>query len=275
MRALITGISGQDGSYLAEKLIKLGYEVHGIVRPNKLKNSSKYLKNLNGVIEKIFVYGCSLNNYSEIESIIDKVKPDECYHLASSSHVDYGFQDGSDVLSANFIASKLLFEALKKKSPDCKIYFAGSSEMFGECDDSPQNEKHHFNPRSIYGLSKVSSYHLAKFIRKQEGIFISTGFLYNHESPRRGVNFVTRKISSSVAKIYLGLEFSITLGNLNALRDWGYAPDYVDAMYKMLQQKEPDDFVIATGILHSVEEFLIKSFEVVGLNYSNYLEIDN
>lgn len=274
MKALITGISGQDGSYLAEYLLKNGYEVHGIVTNEKIKNPIKYLSNLSSIIDRIKLYGSSMYDYDEVENILTLVNPSEIYHLASSSFVDYNFQTSDDTISKNFLATKNLFTAIKYKSPGSKVYFAGSSEMFGDCDSSPQNEKTPFNPRSIYGLSKLSSYYLARYLRKHDGLFISTGLLYNHESPRRGSEFVTRKISLSVAKIHLGHKKEVTLGNLRSLRDWGYAPEYVIAMNRMLTVTNPDDFIIATGVLHSVEDFLKLAFDVVNLDYSQYTQID-
>jgi GDPmannose 4,6-dehydratase len=272
-RALITGIAGQDGSYLAEYLLSQDYEVHGIIEQNKLANRLGGMTNIMKIENKINLYTSSLDNYQEVLNILDHSMPDECYHLASNSFVYHNFDEETPTLTNNFLSSKIIFMALKNRLPDCRIYFAGSSEMFGDCDVSPQNELTPFNPRSTYGVSKLSSYFLAKFLKKNSNLFISTGFLFNHESPRRGFQFVTRKISSSVAKIYFGLEKNIYLGNLDAFRDWGYAPEYVQGMHKMLQESYPDDFVLATGNLNSVKTFLTKAFQVVDLNYEDFLKI--
>jgi GDPmannose 4,6-dehydratase len=272
-KALITGISGQDGSYLAEFLLGQDYEVHGVVSQDKFDKRFGPMHNLSKIEKDIKLYSSSLDNYQEIINILNYSKPDECYHLASTSIVDYNFADNTSQLSKNFSASKNLFMALKNSLPECRIYFAGSSEMFGDCLESPQNESTPFNPRSVYGVSKLSSYYLAKFLRNNSNLFISTGFLYNHESPRRGFQFVTRKISTSVAKIHLGIDKKIYLGNVESVRDWGYAPEYVEGMHKMLQRDCADDFVLATGKLNSVKTFLTKAFQVVDLNYEDYLEL--
>jgi GDPmannose 4,6-dehydratase len=274
-KALITGISGQDGSFLAELLLSKGYEVHGIIRREALEDSNNRLNNIESVIEKIQLHVGAIENHLSVYKIIAEIMPQEFYHLASSSFVSYNFEDEVSLLENNFLATHALLASIKDLVPDCRVYFAGSSEMFGDARLSPQNEETSFNPRSVYGISKLAAFHLARNYREHHQLFVSAGILYNHESIRRGYKFVTRKISHTVAKIYLGLTDYIELGNINAQRDWGYAPDYVNAMYLMLQQETPKDFVIATGKLHTVKDFLQKAFEVVDLDFNKYLRINN
>jgi GDPmannose 4,6-dehydratase len=209
-----------------------------------------------------------------LEQMIKDIQPDECYHLAASSFVSFSFEDELSVLSNNVTSTHHLLAAIKEYSAHCKFFLAGSSEMFGNAASTPQDETTPFNPRSIYGISKVTSHYLSKHYRDQHDLFTSTGILYNHESPRRGMNFVTRKIISSAVRIKLGLQDNLVLGDVDALRDWGYAPDYVQAMWLMLQQGQPDDYVVATGETHSVREFLEIAFSELGLNYRKYLQID-
>ncbi len=273
-KALITGINGQDGSYLAELLIQKGYEVHGVVRREAMEGAANRLVNIKHLQGKIHLHVGAVDNHLSIYKIVAEVKPDECYHLASSSFVSYSFEDESSIVSNNFTATHSLLSSIKELAPDCRVYFAGSSEMFGDVTVFPQNECTPFNPRSVYGISKLAAFHLARNYRAHHKIFVSVGILYNHESPRRGFQFVTRKITSSVAKIHLGLANSLELGNIDAKRDWGYAPDYVAAMHAMLQTEKPDDFVVATGVLHSVKDFLIAAFSVVGLNHEPYVRIN-
>lgn len=272
--ALITGITGQDGSYLAEHLLEKGYEVHGIVRREAFEDSPHRMVNIKHLTNDITLHVGAIDNHLSIYRIISLVKPDECYHLASSSFVSYSFEDESSLVANNFTATHALLAGIRELAPDCRVYFAGSSEMFGDAKITPQNEAIAFNPRSIYGISKLAAFHLARNYREHHKLFVAAGILYNHESPRRGHQFVTRKISRTVAKIYLGQADRIELGNLDAVRDWGYAPDYVKAMYAMLQLDVPDDFVIATGTLHSVRDFLKSAFSVVGLNYEPYVHIN-
>jgi GDPmannose 4,6-dehydratase len=273
-KVLITGIAGQDGSYLAELLLGQGYQVHGIVRREALEDSQHRLTNIKHIINDIKLHAGAIDNHLSVYKIISLVKPDECYHLASSSFVSYSFEDESSLVANNFTATHALLAGIKELVPDCRVYFAGSSEMFGDARMSPQNESTPFNPRSVYGISKLAAFHLARNYREHHKLFVAAGILYNHESPRRGYQFVTRKITSTVAKIYLGLADRLELGNIDALRDWGYAPDYVVAMHAMLQQDKPEDFVIATGGLHSVRDFLTEAFSVVGLDYEPYTYIN-
>lgn len=273
-RALITGISGQDGSYLAELLLAKGYEVHGLVRRDALEDSSRKLSNLNAVKDHITFHAAALDNDLSLYKVITRVQPEECYHLAASSFVSYSFEDEYSILTTNFNGTHALLSSLKEAIPHCRFFFAGSSEMFGTVDAAPQNENTPFNPRSIYGISKLASYHLVRNYRSQYGLFACTGILYNHESPRRDFKFVTRKITAQAARIKMGLADKLYLGNLDALRDWGYAPEYVQAIWQMLQHDTPDDYVLATGINHSVEQFVDIAFSHLGLNYRDYVEVD-
>lgn len=273
-KALITGIAGQDGSYLADLLLSKGYEVHGIVRSTANENEEHSLANIHHIVNKIKIYPISLDNPVVINEIIKNIMPDECYHLASSSFVNYTFNDEFSTFNNNVQSTHYLLAALKEYDISCKTYYAGSSEMFGRVTSDPQTENTIFNPRSIYGISKLTGYHLAKNYRELYDMFICSGIMYNHESPRRGLEFVTHKITSTAAKIKLGKENKLYLGNLDAVRDWGYAPDYVRAMWLMLQQYKPDDYVIATGELHSVREFVDCAFKSVGLDYKEYVVVD-
>lgn len=272
--ALITGIAGQDGSYLAELLLSKGYEVHGIVRMAAMNDSNIKLSRLNAVLSQIQLHTGSLDNLHSIQKIVSSVQPDECYHLGASSFVSHSFDDEVSILNGNFNGTHCILSALKECAPQCRFYFAGSSEMFGDASEYPQNEGTPYNPRSVYGISKVASYHLVRNYREKYGVFACVGILYNHESPRRGFEFVTRKITATAAKIKLGMENGLTLGTLEPLRDWGYAPDYVRAMWLMLQQEVCDDYVIATGITHSVREFVDLAFKSVGLDYQDFVQFD-
>ncbi|NJL44932.1 MAG: GDP-mannose 4,6-dehydratase [Leptolyngbyaceae cyanobacterium SM2_3_12] len=273
-RALITGISGQDGSYLAELLIAKGYEVHGLVRRSSIEDASRKLSNINHLKNDIIFHAAALDNELSLYKVIAKVQPDECYHMAASSFVSYSFEDEFSILTTNFNGTHFLLASIKEAVPDCRFFFAGSSEMFGTVEASPQNESTPFNPRSIYGISKLASHHLVRNYRAQYGLFACTGILYNHESRRRDFKFVTRKITSQAARIKMGLANKLYLGNLDSLRDWGYAPDYVQAIWQILQHPTADDYVIASGTNHSVKEFVDCAFSYLGLNYQDYVEID-
>jgi len=273
-KALITGIAGQDGSYLADMLLAKGYEVHGIVRRAAIEDSAHKLKNIGHLHERVKLHVASLDNVLSLIKTIREVMPDECYHLAASSFVSYSFEDEMSILNNNINATHYLLAALKEFTPHCRFYYAGSSEMFGTVDHSPQDERSPFNPRAIYGVSKVAGYHLVKNYRQQYDMFACSGILYNHESPRRGYEFVTRKIISSAARIKLGLQKNVSLGNLDAHRDWGYAPDYVNAMWLMLQADAPDDYVVATGETHTVREFVETAFASLGLDYEKHVIVD-
>ena len=274
-RALITGITGQDGSYLAELLLSKGYEVHGLVRRVVLEAPEQRLSRLLPFLDRIKLHPASLESYAGIHQSIAAIGPGECYHLAAQSFVSYSFDDEFSTLNVNINGTHYLLAALKSLAPQCRFYFAGSSEMFGNADEAPQNERTRFRPRSIYGISKVAGFELTRNYREGSGIHASSGILFNHESPRRGYEFVTRKISYGVARIVTGRAQTLRLGNLDATRDWGHAKEYVEAMWRMLQQDQPDDYVIATGKTHSVREFAQLAFSCVGLDYEKYLVMDS
>ncbi|MGZ8842075.1 MAG: GDP-mannose 4,6-dehydratase [Pyrinomonadaceae bacterium] len=273
-RALITGITGQDGSYLAEYLLSLGYEVHGLVRRVAMEDPERRFTRIAHLLDKIHLHAGSLESYPSIFSIVSRHKFDECYHLAAQSFVAESFQDGFSTMNININGTHYVLAALKELQPECRLYFAGTSEMFGKVEEIPQRETTPFHPRSPYGISKVAGFELTRNYREAFGMYCASGILFNHESPRRGFEFVTRKITSTVARIKLGLASELRLGNLEARRDWGHAEDYVRAMHLMLQQPEPDDYVVATGETHSVREFCEAAFSVAGLDYQQYVKID-
>jgi len=273
-KVLITGITGQDGSYLAEFLLAKGYEVHGIVRRVALEDPVHRLWRIRHIQDKIHLHAASLESFPSIFRVVSDVQPDECYHLAAQSFVAYSFEDEFSTLNTNINGTHHILAAIKDLRPECRFYFAASSEMFGNADTVPQNELTRFCPRSAYGVSKVTGYYLTKNYREAYGLKAWCGILYNHESPRRGYEFVTRKISFHVAQIKLGYETKLRLGNLDARRDWGHAREYVKGMWLMLQQREPADYVIATGEDHSVREFLDIAFSHVGLDYREHVTID-
>lgn len=273
-KALITGITGQDGSYLAEFLLKKGYEVHGIVRRVSLEAPEHRLYRLRSFLDKLILHSASLESYASMFNVVRKVNPDECYHLAAQSFVSYSFEDEFSTINTNINGTHYVLSALNQNVPDCKFYFAASSEMFGKVRETPQNEETPFYPRSPYGISKVAGFDLTRNYRESYGMFTCSGILFNHESPRRGFEFVTRKISQGVARIKLGLSKELRLGNLEPKRDWGFADNYVEAMWMMLQQKKPDDYVIASGETHSVREFVEVAFSHVGLNWKDYVVSD-
>ena len=263
--AIITGISGQDGTYLSRLLLKKKYKVFGISNPTS-KNKIK-LKNID--IRKI-----DINNFKKISELIKKIKPDEFYHLAAQSFINYKFEDEFFKLNPNINGTHYILSSINKYSPKTRFYFAASSEIFGDAKTYPQNEKSEFNPRSAYGISKVAGFHLTKNYREAYKLFSCSGILYNHESPLRNENFVSRKITKSVSRILSKKQNTLILGDINSKRDWGYAGDYVEAMWKMLQQKKPQDFVIGTGKIHSVKDFLKIAFSYVGLDYRKYIKFD-
>ncbi|MGH9661838.1 MAG: GDP-mannose 4,6-dehydratase [Bryobacteraceae bacterium] len=273
-RALITGITGQDGSYLAELLLEKGYEVHGVVRRVALEDPEHRLSRLQPVAARLTLHAASLESYASIHQVVATVQPDECYHLAAQSFVSYSFDDEFSTLNANINGTHFLLAAVKNLVPRCRFYFAGSSEMFGKADEVPQTERTRFHPRSTYGISKVAGFELTRNYREAYQLHASSGILFNHESPRRGFEFVTRKITSGAARILAGRARELRLGNLEARRDWGHAREFVDAMWRMLQQPEPDDYVIATGETHSVREFCELAFGSLGLDYREYVVAD-
>ncbi len=273
-RALITGITGQDGSYLAELLLDKGYEVHGIDRRVAIEDPVHRLWRLLHIKERLKLHAASLESFPSIYRVFHEVKPDECYHLAAQSFVAYSFEDEFSTLNANINGTHFVLSALRDCVPSCRFYFAASSEMFGKAADVPQNERTSFHPRSAYGISKVAGFHLTQNYREAYGIQATSGILYNHESPRRGFEFVTRKITSHAVRIKLGLAKELRLGNLEARRDWGHARDYVRAMWLMLQQDRPDDYVVATGEQHTVREFAEAAFTHLGLDYREHVVVD-
>jgi GDPmannose 4,6-dehydratase len=273
-KALITGINGQDGSYLTELLLSAGYEVHGLVRRVALEDPQRRFTRLSHLLDRITLHPGSLESYASIFHVISQHEFDECYHLAAQSFVAESFADGFSTMNANINGTHHVLAALRELRPECRFYFAGSSEMFGKVEETPQSETTRFHPRSPYGISKVAGFDLTRNYREAYGLFAVGGILFNHESPRRGHEFVTRKITSTVAHIKHGTASELRLGNLDARRDWGHARDYVRAMHLMLQQDEPDDYVIATGETHSVREFCELAFAEAGLNYRSYVKQD-
>src|SRR5438034_9292724 len=259
-KALITGITGQDGSYLAEHLLSLGYEVHGLVRRVALEDPQRRFNRIAHLLDKLILHPASLESYPSIFHVISRYDFDECYHLAAQSYVAESFADGFSTLNTNINGTHYMLAALRELRPKCRFYFAGSSEMFGKVRETPQRETTSFYPRSPYGISKVAGFELTRNYREAYGMFCASGILFNHEGPRRGFEFVTRKITSTVARIKLGLANELRLGNLEAKRDWGHAADYVRAMHLMLQQPAPDEFVVASGESHSVREFCEVAF---------------
>jgi len=273
-KALITGIDGQDGSYLSELLLKKGYQVHGIVRRVALEDPNYHLWRIKHILKEITLHPGSLESYPSLFKVAAKVKPQECYHLAAQSFVSYSFEDEFSTINTNINGTHSILSAVKENAPKCKFYFAASSEMFGHAQEVPQDENTPFHPRSPYGISKVTGFDLTRNYREAYGMFALSGILFNHESPRRGMEFVTRKITDGAARIKLGLAKELRLGNLDAKRDWGFAGDYVEAMWLMLQQAKPEDYVIATGKTHSVKEFVDLAFKTVGLDWKKYVVID-
>jgi len=273
-RALITGITGQDGSYLAELLLEKGYEIHGIVRRVAIEDPEHRLWRIRHIMDKLVLHAASLESFASIFNVMDKVQPDEIYHLAAQSFVSYSFEDEFSTIGTNINGTHYVLAAMKERAPRARFYFAASSEMFGNAKETPQNENTSFHPRSPYGISKVAGFQLTENYRQAYNLHAVSGICFNHESPRRGFEFVSRKVANTVARIKLGLAKELVLGNLESKRDWGYAADYVKAMWLMLQQSEPEDYVIATGESHSVRELVQISFEHVGLHHEKYTRID-
>ena len=272
-KALITGITGQDGSYLAEFLLKKNYKVHGLVRRVASEDSNHRHWRLRHILDKIVLHPASLESYASMAKIIQKVKPNEVYHLGAQSYIDYSFRDEFSTLNTNINGTHYILSALKEFSPKTKFYFAGSSEMYGKVRQIPQTEKTPFYPRSVYGISKVAGFDLTRNYREAYNMFCCSGILFNHESPRRGFEFVTRKITHAVARIKFGLQKDLMLGNMDAKRDWGHAEDYVEAMWLMLNRKKPDDYVISTGTQYSVRDFAKLAFKLVDLDYKKYVKV--
>ena len=273
MKALITGISGQDGSYLSELLLSKGYEVYGLERRVALLDQDVRNERLGDIKDKIKIITCDITNYASVFNAIQKIKPDEIYHLAAQSFVAESWIDPFQTLDTNINGTLNVLESIRQINKKIKFYFAASSEMFGN-EPAPQNEETPLNPRSPYGISKLTGFQLTKNYRESYGIFACSGILFNHESPRRGKEFVTKKITEFVKSLDKDRDKVLELGNLEARRDWGYSGDYVEAMHLMLQQDKPDDYVIGTGKTHSIKEFCKTAFGLKGLNYKNYVRIN-
>lgn len=276
-KALITGVTGQDGSYLAELLLAKGYEVHGIIRRASTFNTARIDHlyqdpHINGV--RLFLHHGDIADSTNLIKLLYQLQPDEIYHLGAQSHVRVSFDIPEYTGDVTGLGTIRILEAIRETGSKAKFYQAGSSEMYGKAQEVPQRETTPFYPRSPYGVAKLYSHWVTVNYRESYGIFACNGILFNHESPRRGETFVTRKITRAVARIQAGLQDKLYLGDLNPKRDWGYAKEYVEAMWLMLQQDEPDDYVIATGETHSVREFLEEAFSCVGLDWRDYVEID-
>jgi GDPmannose 4,6-dehydratase len=276
-RALITGITGQDGSYLAELLLSKGYEVHGIIRRASTFNTGRIDHlykdpHINGV--HLFLHYGDISDSTNLIKLLYRIQPDEIYHLAAQSHVRVSFDIPEYTGDVTGLGTIRILEAIRETGSKAKFYQASSSEMFGKVQEVPQRETTSFYPRSPYGAAKMYAHWVTVNYRESYGIFACSGILFNHESPRRGETFVTRKITRAIAQIKAGLQKKLYLGNLEAKRDWGYAKEYVEAMWLMLQQDAPEDFVIATGQTHSVEEFLSEAFSHVDLDWRDHVELD-
>jgi GDPmannose 4,6-dehydratase len=274
-RACITGITGQDGSYLAELLLEKGYEVHGLDRRSALEDPACKMTRLKNVYDRLHLHAASLESFPSLYTCISKIQPEELYHLAAQSFVSYSFEDSFSTLDTNIRGTHYVLESVRECVPQCRVFFAASSEMFGKVEEVPQTETTKFHPRSPYGISKATGFFLTQNYREAYGLFACSGILFNHESPRRGMEFVTRKITSYAAKIKAGLEKELPMGNLDAFRDWGFAKDYVLAMHLMLQQSQPDDYVVATGETHSVREFCELAFARAGLDYRDHVTVQD
>ena len=276
-RALISGITGQDGSYLAELLLSKGYEVHGLVRRSSSFSTGRIehlYRDPHDEDVRLFLHYSDLSDSSSLVTTLNRVRPDEVYNLGAQSHVKVSFEMPEFTADATGMGTLRLLEAIRHLDHPVRFYQAGSSEMFGQVVERPQTERTPFYPRSPYAVAKVFAHWMTIQYREAYGLFGSNGILFNHESPRRGATFVTRKITRGIAAILAGAESKLYLGNLDARRDWGYAPEYVEAMWLMLQQPAPDDFVVATGEMHTVRDFVESAFALVGLDWQDHVEID-
>ncbi len=276
MRVFVTGLTGQDGSYLSEILIEKGCEVHGLIRRVATHSRGARLWRISHLLDskRLHLHEGSLDNPASISSLIQKLRPDQVYHLAAQSDVGASYEDPFTTMTTNVMGTQYVLEACRRYCPKSKIYFAGSSEQFGPYAVPPMNEQTFMRPISPYAVSKISAYNMCGFYRDCYDMFIARGILFNHESPRRGEGFVTRKISRAVAKILAGKQKTLKLGNIEARRDWGHAKDYVEAMWMMLDREYPDDFVIATGRSYSVKDFCKMAFDVVGIDWETVVESD-
>ena len=277
-KALITGITGQDGSYLAELLLEKGYEVHGIIRRSSTFNTQRIDHlyqdpHVNGV--RLFLHYGDMADSSNLMRIVHEIAPDEVYNLAAQSHVRVSFDSPEFTGDVDALGTMRLLEAIRLTGVKTRFYQASTSELYGKVQEIPQRETTPFYPRSPYGVAKLYSFWAVKNYREAYGLHASNGILFNHESPRRGETFVTRKITRAVSRIKMGLQSELFMGNVNARRDWGFAGDYVEGMWRMLQQDSPDDYVLATGEMHSVKEFLAEAFGYVGLDWEKYVKHDS
>ena len=270
--ALITGVAGQDGSYLAELLLDKDYKVYGLAQSSLSQNNENW--RISHIASKLFLHSGDVSDYTVIYELVKAIKPDEIYHLATKHEVGISLQDYLDTQKTNINSVYYFLSAIKELKSDCKFFFASSSKIFGKALLSPQNEQTVFAPNSIYSISKVSGMNLVKMYRDEQGVFACSGILYNHESPRRDFNFLPRKITQAAARIKAGKEKELALGNIDAKRDWGYAKDYVEGMWLMLQADKPDDYVIGTGEIHSVKDILDIAFKEVGLDWKKYVVIN-
>lgn len=272
-RALITGITGQDGSYLAEFLLNKGYSVHAITRKSTYE-SPEMLWRVRHLLDSITMHPVAAYDAATIGKLVRDIAPSELYHLAGITAVNNSLASTPHVVHSNIDITLSFLTALNDHAPNCRLFFASTSEVFGKAKTSPQNEETPFHPRSAYGISKVACSHLVDFYRTSSGMFACNGILYNHESPRRGARFVTKKIVRTAVQIKKGLANELRLGNLDARRDWGYAGDYVEAMWLMLQQQTPKDYIVATGATHTVREFVKGTFAALDLDWEKYVVVD-
>lgn len=274
--ALITGVTGQDGSYLSELLLEKGYEVHGIVRPFQPEDTDKALSNILHLlgVPQFKIHSCDVTGSQMLSNFVREIRPDEIYHLAAQSNTPKSFEDEWGTFQTNTQSTLSLLATIKEASPNSRFYFAASSELFGDAVESPQNEKTPFNPNSPYGISKIAGFYLTKLYREKYSVFACSGICFSHESPRRGNIFVTRKITSTVARIKCGMASELRLGNLETRRDWGFSGDFVHAIWGMLQQDEPDDYVVGTGENHTIKEFVERAFSYVSLDWKKYVVTD-
>ncbi|MFD4430699.1 GDP-mannose 4,6-dehydratase [Nocardia sp. NPDC058497] len=275
-RALITGITGQDGSYLAELLLSKGYEVHGLIRRASTFNTARIdhlYQDPHDPRARLFLHYGDLSDGARLVTLLRQIQPDEVYNLAAQSHVRVSFDEPEHTGNTTGLGTVRLLEAVRMVGADCRYYQASTSELFGAT-PPPQNEETPFYPRSPYGAAKIYSYWIARNYREAYGMYVVNGILFNHESPRRGETFVTRKITRAVARIAAGLEQHVYLGNLDSIRDWGYAPEYVEGMWRMLQADEPDDYVLATGGSYTVRDFVVAAFDRAGLDWTEHVRFD-
>ena len=270
-KALITGIAGQDGSYLSELLLAKGYEVHGLVRKSGGKDG---LWRINHILDKLTIHSGDATDYGTVRKLVVEVRPDEIYHLAAKHDLPNSLENYLAIKATNLDSTYFFLSAIKELSPNSKFFFASSSRVFGDAKTSPQSEETPMSPNSLYGISKAAASAVVRMYREKEGIFACSGILFNHESPRRDAKFLTRKVSKAVAGINKGSTQELKLGNLDAVRDWGFAGDFVEAMWLMLQQETPEDYVIGTGEVHSVKDFLDVAFGLVNLDWRKYVKVD-